>query len=303
RDHIRAIMNNVIDGIVTMDLSGNLFSLNASAETIFGYSAAEVIGKNLNILVSRLDDDARHAHDPSNANVIPDGVLKPGAHEVTGRYKEGRLFPLDLAVSEVTLGGNRLLIGIVRDITSRKQTEETLRRRNRTLAMVSHCNKALLRAKDEHEFLDDFCRNIVEIGGYPKDWIDFLASADVTDPHVTSTVAYFDQGEKDMSRSICVPGLGEFLLSTVPELSRDEPMISNNIAADPRLDGRCEELVIFGFRSMICLPIGKGPRIMGLLTICSTEENIFDEEEVRLLRELAADLAVGISFLRTRKAR
>jgi len=124
---INAILNNTVDGIVSISENNIIETFNPAAEKIFGYAAAEVIGQNLNIL---MPEPHHSAHDQYVANYLRTGIKNViGINkETTARRKDGRLFQAELAVSEVIVGDRRLFTGLVRDITERKKAEEALKK-------------------------------------------------------------------------------------------------------------------------------------------------------------------------------
>ena len=122
----RAILNTVLDGIITINSDATVVSFNPSAERIFGYSKSEVIGKNVNML---MPEPYHSEHDTYLNNYLTTGVKKVIGlgREVRGRKKDGSEFPLDLAVSEMLVDGRRMFTGIIRDITEKKKVEAELR--------------------------------------------------------------------------------------------------------------------------------------------------------------------------------
>ncbi|MCC7263191.1 MAG: PAS domain S-box protein [Candidatus Latescibacteria bacterium] len=122
----RSVVDNIIDGIITIDDQGLITSFNPAAERIFGYAAAEVFNHNIRVL---MPEPYHHEHDAYLTNYLQTGQKKVIGigREVTGRRRDGSTFPLDLAVSEFVLGQRRVFTGIVRDITERKETETALR--------------------------------------------------------------------------------------------------------------------------------------------------------------------------------
>ncbi len=127
-------MDTVLDGIITIDRNGIVETFNPAAARIFGYAPEEVIGRNVKILMpepyhSGHDDYLRHYLDTGDAKIIGIG------REVVGQRKDGSTFPMELAVSEMEVSGERMFTGIVRDITERKQIE---RQKREFISTVSH---------------------------------------------------------------------------------------------------------------------------------------------------------------------
>ncbi len=118
KNRLAGILDNVLDGIITINELGIVESFNKSAENIFGYAATEVIGNNVKML---MPNPYHKEHDGYLHNFITTGKKKiiGIGREVIGKRKDGSTFPMDLAVSEMKLGDKRLFTGIVRDISER----------------------------------------------------------------------------------------------------------------------------------------------------------------------------------------
>ena len=124
-ERLRAILETAVEGIITIDERGIIESVNAAAERIFGYSAKEIIGKNVSLL---MPSPHRAAHDGYLENYLRTGHAKiiGIGREVAGLRKDGTTFPMDLSVSEVKLAARRMFTGFIRDITERKQLEKEI---------------------------------------------------------------------------------------------------------------------------------------------------------------------------------
>jgi PAS domain S-box-containing protein len=125
---IQTILGTVVDGIITFHAdSGIIETVNLAAERMFGHAAAELIGQNFNRLVpelerTQLDGSLDFFRASEEARALSLG------REVEGRRKDGQVFPLEIAISEMRLGGQRYFTGILRDISARRQTEEALQK-------------------------------------------------------------------------------------------------------------------------------------------------------------------------------
>lgn len=118
----KTVLENVVDGVAILDQEGIIESFNAAAETMFGHAAPEVIGVRMNSLLP--EGDIAFGNDERGIGGNP---------EIIGRRKDGLLFPMDLSVSRVLVGGQWMYICIMRDISRRKQAEEEIRMLNAAL--------------------------------------------------------------------------------------------------------------------------------------------------------------------------
>ena len=124
-ERLRAILETAVESIITIDERGTIEYFNRASEKTFGYQAAEVIGKNVNVLMST---PHREQHDGYLDNYKRTGqarIIGIG-RETQARKKDGTLFPIDLSVSEVKLSDRRLFTGFIRDITERKRLEKEI---------------------------------------------------------------------------------------------------------------------------------------------------------------------------------
>jgi PAS domain S-box-containing protein len=117
--YMRSVLDNVLEGIITINERGVIDSFNLAAERIFGYTSTDMIGQHVKTLIPELMAELYHGEHM--------------AREVTAKRKDGTIFPLELGVSEMHLAGESRFISVVRDITERKQAEEEIQKRGREL--------------------------------------------------------------------------------------------------------------------------------------------------------------------------
>jgi two-component system sensor kinase FixL len=181
---LRAIVDTAVDGIVTIDERGIVQSFNPAAARLFGFTAEEVIGQNVKILMPAA---FRDHHDAYIATYLCTGERKiiGIGREVAGQRKDGTTFPLDLAVSEVHLRDGRVFTGIVRDITAHKEAEEALRRERDFAESLVETAQVIVLVLDTEGRIVRFNSFMEEISGYSlqevqgKDWFTtFLPERD-----------------------------------------------------------------------------------------------------------------------------
>lgn len=120
------------NAIVTIKPDGAILSFNPAAERMFGYSANELVGQNVKILMPAPYHDEHDEYLSRYRNTGERRIIGIG-REVTGRKKNGEHFPLDLAVGEVVTATDRIFTGFMRDLTDRKRVEEAVRESDRRL--------------------------------------------------------------------------------------------------------------------------------------------------------------------------
>lgn len=192
----RAILESTVDGIVVINHKGTVETFSPSAERIFGYDAAEVIGNNVNML---MPEPYHTEHDTYLANFMGGGAPKiiGFGREVSGKRKDGSVFPMELTVS-IVRGDRMSFVGTVRDITDRKENEQLIiqakeeaeaatEAKSAFLANMSHEIRTPMNAiigmsylalqtqltPKQHNYLDKINRSAENLLGIINDILDF----------------------------------------------------------------------------------------------------------------------------------
>lgn len=129
---VQAISDSVLDAIVTCDEQGIVVSVNQSAERIFGWSPGEIIGQNVSML---MPTDQRPAHESRLSGYGDDIPQKTIGleRELEAQHKDGHRFAATLTITNVQLDNQRMIVGVLRDVSERKRTEHQLRDNARQL--------------------------------------------------------------------------------------------------------------------------------------------------------------------------
>jgi PAS domain S-box-containing protein len=134
---IRAIFNSLVDGIATFDQAGTVQLFNPTAERMFGYTADEVIGQHVNLVLPEAWRErlTNHLTDHLSAG---QSALTELDRELEGLRKDGSTFPMALAIRELQIEDQPLFIASARDITQRKQFETALRESEAAIRALYH---------------------------------------------------------------------------------------------------------------------------------------------------------------------
>ena len=180
---IETILKTVVDGIITLHAHDGLVkTVNPAAEKMFAYAAADLIGQDFSLLIPELDRGQRDGSlDFYRAN---DEARATGrGREVVGRRKDGSTFPLEIAASEMWLGGQRYFTGILRDITARKQAEEALLKAGALQSAISNSANFSSIATDAQGVIQIFSVGAQRMLGYAAaEVVDKITPEDISDP-------------------------------------------------------------------------------------------------------------------------
>ncbi|MGA7426152.1 MAG: PAS domain S-box protein, partial [Rhodoplanes sp.] len=120
-----SVLDTAADGIIIIDARGVVITFNKACERLFGYSAAEVIGQNVKMI---MPSDLARVHDNYINNYLTTGERKiiGIGREVKGQHRDGTLIPVHLSVGEASTSAGRQFIGILRDLRARNESEQRL---------------------------------------------------------------------------------------------------------------------------------------------------------------------------------
>jgi len=285
------------EGVWSIDAEGKTVFANENMAAILGTSPGEMIGKSILPFVPQEKKDELLDHLLQREQGLQEHYEFPFL-----RADGAQVWTL-LRVSPVLRDGQHSgCLALVSDITKRKRAEEALRRLNRELRAISNCNQALLRATDEQSLLEEICRIVCEEAGYRMAWVSY---AEHDEAKSVRPVAWTGAEEGYLaSAGITWADTDRGRSPTGTAIRSGKSCCIQDFAKDPRLAPWREGLLQRGFRSGIALPLkDENDNAFGSLTIHSAQPNAFTSEEVRLLEELAGDLAFGIVTLRSRASR
>ena len=311
------------DAIIVWRVGGMIESWNRGAEELYGYAEEEALGRG----ISELLHAPAAASRPAAAESAPwqefEKTLQSAGKwfgEIQHMTKAGR----EVVVSSRQLVGRGLdgvqrVLEIDRDVTDEKRVEEELRRAhdeleekvelrtadlqraNRTLLMVSACDQALVQISDERELTGVICQIIQDEGGYPLVWVGLVEDGRSALRCVASA------GDRDGYLESLRTSWGDAALEGGPfgaAVRSNAPVVSDDIGEIGGEAHWAEAALARGYRSLAALPLLNAQKqAFGALVIHSERKSGFEQRQVTLLKELADDLAFGITSVRARAER
>jgi PAS domain S-box-containing protein/diguanylate cyclase (GGDEF)-like protein len=277
------------EAVIVKDLNAVVTYWNRAAASLYGFSAEEAVGQPLRKL---------HAAELSELEyerlIQRVRAGRPSSTTTERHKKSGETIRVAIKTTPL-LNDQGALIGeitIARDVTEVERVGASLHRANRALRVLSTVNQALIHGESEPELLNLVCKALVDPGGYRMAWVGFaehdeqksvrpVAQYGVSDRYLDETAITWADTERGRGPTGTAARTG-----TV--------QVSREIGTDPRMIAWRADALRRGYASAIALPLAAGLDTFGVLSIYSSEKNAFDEEEVVLLKELAADLSFGI---------
>jgi len=295
RQLLEDLMNNIPDAIYFKDRELRFQRANnVLATRVSLQDASDVIGRRLSDL--GIDPNVAARAEQEEATVLADGGS--AANFLRTLRRPGRLHYYSTTIAPVRTATGEIqgLVGISRDITDKEEGERALRRLTHVRTMLSAVNAAIVRVKDRDALLGEACRVAVDEGGL-----------------LGATVLLLDR-ERGMVRSIVSRGGADIAASFVNAwtgvgagddwnqttvVRSLKPTILNELKATDR-GGWAADVARLGGESAGIFPLVSDERIVGVFALIGAEPRLFESEEVRLLSELADNVAFALGHLEKR---
>jgi len=293
----RAIVEDQSDMIVRWKPDGTRTFVNAAYCRTFGKTYDEMVGTKIDSFFQPSDGVQIYERiqklTPENPTTT--GILESIGPKGEGLWQEWTargLFDSNRNLVEVQSTG--------RDITERIRAERRIRQLNRVYAVISDVNQLILREGDLKQLLQSACRIAVEKGSFKLAWIGFKSSTS----RGIEVFAYAGTTPEKISQiQTLLANPDETCRIVVRALDTGVHCFSNDVANDPSLTPFYEMLHESGYQSVVSLPIKLGEETVGILNLYAGEVGFFDEQELRLLDELALDIGFALEVNRRESER
>ena len=284
-------------GIAMIDsLSGYIYKVNPRFAEIVGRTMEEMA--NLNWLQITHPDDIQA--DLDNMTLLNAGEINGFQMEKRYLHPDGTAVWIDMTVSplivEDTTHPRHLCM--IQDITDRKENESRIIHLNRVYAVLSGINTLIVRVQDRDELFREACRIAVEKGGFLMSLIGIVDQSTMQvvpiasmgkDKELLSAIKSMLSSDENASNTMIAQAVRE-----------KQAIVSNDSQNDPRvLFG--QKYAESGVQSMAVLPLISADEATGILALYAGETDFFNEEEMKLLLELAGDIAFAIDHIEKQK--
>jgi diguanylate cyclase (GGDEF)-like protein/PAS domain S-box-containing protein len=289
------LMDNIPDAIFFKDVEHRFLRINRVHAAILGVERPEdAVGRPTSDFFPPDEARERDAEDREvmlTGTPLPDKVRRITLPGGGFRWRSTTKAPIKDEKGQITG-----LVGVARDITERQIVEQKVRRLNRVYAVLSGINALIVRVRDRDELYREACRIAVEAGGFRFAWVGLVdreamqlapaAWAGVEQDFFAAVRTRLSLSESDAQ--------GRSMVARVV-LAR-EAMFSNDVADDPRILFK-QEFAERGIRSLAVFPLIVSGEVACILALHAAELGLFDEEELRLLTELAGDISFALEHI------
>ena len=269
--------------------------VNNAFEKLTGYSKQEIIGQSPRMLQGPKTDKTQLRR-------IHEALIKwePVRAELINYTKSGDEFWIELDIVPIadSTGWYTHWVAVERNITKRKANELEMLRLNRALRLLSACNEVLMRVKDEHQLINEICKFAVEIGGYSMAWVGYAQNDE--NKSVVPTGSYGNKGTFLSQLNLSWSENNARGKGPGGKTIRDhETIVVEDISKDLSYPA-IKEANAEGYLGLISLPLMENGQCFGLLAMYTSEILAIPAEEIKLLEEMADDLAFGITNIRSK---
>ena len=280
------------NAIVITDAHGMVHWCNPAFLAASQRTEAEVIGKTPGQLVrsdSQDQDFYRIMWETITAGRVWHGRL-------INRRKDGDLYPVDLTITPLKEEEGRIthFIGIEQDVTEKTLADQRIQRLSRIHAMLSAINSLIVRVQDQENLYWEACRIACTTGQFRRAWIGLVDHpAELIVPTAWHESSASDGRDSPAAVPVSADAGAHGLIASAVRGRR--PMMANNVESEhqgARGGGEPD-----GYRSLAALPLSIADRVVSVLVLYSDRPGFFDDQEMRLLSDLASDISFALDHI------
>ncbi len=280
---LEGVLEHIPDALLVLDPHLRVSVANTAAESLFERTKHQLACTAIATLIPGVDRTLRKQRADSAARLsLSCEALLP----------DGSRLPVAVRLGWFDLDGTEYPIITVRDVSEQRAAEARIRQLNRTYALLSETNQAIVRSESPEQLLEEACRIAVEVGGFRLAWIGLRNPADRLE---IAAHAGADQTTLALLRRF-VEGEKPDCVFTYEALTGGRRSYTLDITEDDRTAAWRAAALELGYRCIASLPLRVGGQVAGTFNLYADAPGFFDEEELQLLDELALDIALGLEL-------
>ncbi|PWB73868.1 hypothetical protein C3F09_04700, partial [candidate division GN15 bacterium] len=291
----RSLIEASLDPLLTISEAGKITDVNKATELVTGRPREQLIGSDFCEFFTE-PDKARDGY----TQVLKDGLVTD--YPLTIRHRDGKLTDVlyNAVVYADESGRIQGVFAAARDITERKKVEAKAERLAHVLSLMSGINEAIVRIRDTQTLYNEVCRIAVERGGLRMAWVGIVEEQTGL-VKVAAAAGVVDGYLDDIRISAHDEAIGRG--PTGRCIRENRHSTCTDFLTDPRMEPWREAAAKRRFVCSAAYPLRSGGRVVGAFTLYSGESGFFDEEETRLLLELADDISMALELMDQERAR
>ncbi|MEX8520987.1 MAG: EAL domain-containing protein [Leptothrix sp. (in: b-proteobacteria)] len=289
---LAGLVESAMDAIIAVDQQLRIVLFNPAAEQMFGYRAAEVEGQPLDLLLPQRFRATHGAQVRSFGATNVTRRIMGDLRSVKGLRKNGEEFPLEVSISQSASQGLRYT-AILRDISARQQAERRIERLHRVATVLSDVNSLIVRVRERDELFREACRIAVQVGGFSRAWIGLIDRSALQLCLVASAGAPQD-GYFEALEALLAQRSAAVVARFDTALALPQPVIVQDRAQTPGL-GPITSTAETG--AQVWLPLVVAGQTLGVLALHADRVDFFDDDEMKLLKELAGDMSFALAHI------
>ena len=287
RTAFSAFVETAVDAVILIDAKSNIQLFNPAAEKMFGYSQTEILGQTIKTL---MPDPYRREHDQYVESYKTTGTKKiiGIGREVLGQRKDGTIFPVDLAISEMEVAGKKYFNGVIRDISHLKQTENEVVEKNILLDTIFKMQTKFIASEKTNIVFDELLAEILHVSESEYGFIGEIKQPEAGAPYLKTraiTNIAWDKATQKLYEQNAPEGLEFRDLDTLfgHTIKTGEMIITNDPSNHPKSKGIPKNHP--ALNAYLGMPLFSGDEFIGMVGIANRKQG-YDEVFAKKMQTL-----------------
>lgn len=285
--YIQAVLENVFNAIITADDRGIIASFNKAAENMFGYSADEIVGENLKLLMSGHDAE-NHDGYLQHYNETGESKIIGAEREVYCQRKDGSTFPADLSINRTSIDDKTIFTGVIRDLSAQKKSDDALAIQQMLISTINQAQSMFIDSGDPVVLFETILPDVLSLTGSEYGFIAEVLIDDEGGQYIkayaATNISWDEESsahyEKQRAHGLEFRDLDNLFGRVVTD---GEIILTNNPSQDPRSTGTPNGHPPVD--TFLGIPLEIGDKVVGLIAMANRKAG-YDSSIINLLQPI-----------------